>query len=68
MKEKIKKIIKDILKFIIFWAIVIIAVSAGISKDFDINFIIRLIGIIAIIYFTGKFIYPEKYKKVNDFF
>lgn len=63
MKEKIRKMMKDIFKFIIFWGITIIAILTGSSKDFDTNFIIRLIGIVAVIYFAGKFIYHEKWEK-----
>ena len=63
MKEKIMVMSGSILKFILFWGIIVFAGYVAFNKDPEINWIIRLIGLVSVAYFLDKVFYPERWKK-----
>ena len=57
-----KGLFLKVVKFILFWGIVIFSGYIAFSQDPVVNGIIRLIGFIAIVYGIARVIYPEKMK------
>lgn len=54
---------KKILKHVFFYGIVIMALLMSSSQDPETNWIIKLVGFVAIVYSVAKILYPENFKK-----